>query len=86
MPLMAHTGTMAPMTRDALAQILPPESTDRTQIILRLNCTEALSDSCLLQNGVFILKAHSAGYPYHRPFASRQLVASNENRDHKEEQ
>jgi hypothetical protein len=32
------------------------------------------------------LKAHSAGYPYHRPFASRQLVASNENRDHKEEQ
>ena len=67
MTLMVHTRTTTLMTRDALAQILPPEPTDSRRPIVKLKCRESLSDSCRLPNGVFVLtKARFVGCLHHR--------------------
>jgi hypothetical protein len=67
MTLVAHTRTTVLMTRDPLAQTLPPEPTDRTHTILKLKCREPLSDSCRLPNGVYTLtKTVFAGWLHNR--------------------
>ena len=67
MILMVHTQTTKLMTREALAQILRPEPTDRSRQIVKLKCREPLFDSSRLPNGVFVLtKTRFAGFLHDR--------------------